>query len=65
VTMVAESDAAGDDVGDDFGILGIGDGGFEDADDGGRADCPWARCQAGRFLPRTRIFIESSSRNDR
>src|SRR5208282_1683992 len=28
---------AGHDVGDDFGILGIRDGGFEDADDGGRA----------------------------
>ena len=26
----------GDDVGDDFGVLGIWDGGFEDADDGGR-----------------------------
>jgi hypothetical protein len=28
---------AGDDVGDDFGILGIGDGRLEDTDDGGGA----------------------------
>src|SRR6266446_9910327 len=49
---------AGDDVGHDLGILGIGDGGFEDADDGGRSIAHGAPAEAkgfdedGRILPK-------------
>ena len=49
---------AGDDVGDDFGVLGIGDAGFEDADDGRRRD---RRCCSRRtVLPMTEgSFLKS------
>src|SRR5580700_11004897 len=50
---------AGDDVGDDFGILGIGDARFEDADDGGRAIAhgpaaePDGSAKDGRIFPKS------------
>src|SRR5947207_9052236 len=49
----------GDDVGDEFGILGIGDGWFEDTDDGGRTIAhkpavePDGLAQDGRILPKS------------
>src|SRR6266403_974719 len=50
---------AGDDVGDDFGILGIGDGGFEDADDGGRAIAHGPAAKPDGFADDARIFPKS------
>src|SRR5216684_4973055 len=46
----------GDDVGHDFGILGIRDGGFEDADDGGRSIAHGAPAEAKRFADDGRIL---------
>jgi len=48
---------AGDDVGDDFGILRIGDARFEDANDGRRAVTYAA--EANGFAEDRRIFLES------
>src|SRR5579863_10626188 len=50
-------DAAGDDVGDDFSILGIGDARLEDTNDRRRAitDAP----ETNRFADDRRIFLES------
>src|SRR5437879_5872504 len=51
---------AGDDVGDDLGILRIRNGGFQNADDGGRPITHGAPAEAngfaedGRLLPKTR-----------
>jgi len=50
---------AGDDVGHDFGILGIGDGGFEDADDGGGSIAHGAPAEAKGFAHDARIFPKS------
>src|SRR5258708_127086 len=50
---------AGDDVGHDFGILGIGDGGFEDADDGGRPVAHGAPAEADSFTEDGRILAKS------
>src|SRR5712692_6013721 len=50
---------AGDDVGDDFGILGIWDGGFEDADDGGRAIAHGPAAKPDGFAEDARIFPKS------
>src|SRR6266481_7997891 len=50
---------AGDDVGDDFGVLGIGDGGFEDADDRGSAVAHGAPAEADRFAENGRILAKS------
>src|SRR5260370_19949244 len=50
---------AGDDVGHDFGILGIGDGGFEDADDGGRPVAHGAPAEADSFAEDARILPKS------
>src|SRR6267378_8103073 len=50
---------AGDDVGYDFGILGIGDGGFEDADDGGGSIAHGAPAEAKGFAHDARIFPKS------
>src|SRR5258708_15354407 len=50
---------AGDDVGDDFGILGIWDGGFEDADDGGRPIAHGPAAEADGFAEDGRIFLET------
>src|SRR5260370_36104539 len=50
---------AGDDVGDDFGILGIGDGRFEDADDSGRAIAHGAPAEAHSFTEDGRILPKS------
>src|SRR6266446_6149975 len=49
----------GDDVGHDFGILGIGDGGFEDADDGGRPVAHGAPAEADSFTEDGRILAKS------
>src|SRR5258708_37274351 len=49
---------AGHDVGDDFSILGIGDGGFEDADDGGRTVAHEAAVEPKGFAKDGRIFPE-------
>src|SRR5258706_14348635 len=50
---------AGDDVGDDFGFLGIGDAGFEDADDGGRPVAHGPAAKADGFAEDGRIFHKS------
>src|SRR5437016_14110487 len=50
---------AGDDVGDDLGILGIGDGRFEHADYGGRAIANEAPAEAKRFADGAWIFPKS------
>jgi hypothetical protein len=50
---------AGDDVGDDLGICGIGDGGFEDADDGGRPIAKDTAIEANGSANDGRIFFES------
>src|SRR5260370_30318624 len=50
---------AGDDVGDEFGILGIGDGGFEDADDGGRTVAHEPAVEPEVFAEDGRIFPKS------
>src|SRR5467141_4045763 len=50
---------AGDDVGHDFGILGIGDGGFEAADDGGRSIAHGTPDEAKGFAHDARIFPKS------
>jgi hypothetical protein len=50
---------AGDDIGDDFGVLGIWDAGFEDADDGGRPIAKDAAIEANGFADDRRIFFKS------
>src|SRR5260370_28592842 len=50
---------AGDDVGDDFGILGIGDGRFEDSDDGSGAVTQGAPAEAHSSAENGRIFSKS------
>src|SRR5207247_10025523 len=45
-----------DDVGDEFGILGVGDGGFEDADDGGRTIAHKPAVEPDGFANDRRIF---------
>src|SRR5260370_23634724 len=50
---------AGDDVGHDLGILRIGDGGFEDADDGGRPIAHGAPAEANGFAEDGRILPKS------
>ena len=50
---------AGDDVGDDFRILGIGDGGFQNADDGGRAITHGPAAKPDGFAEDGRIFHKS------
>src|ERR1700693_4139832 len=50
---------AGDDVGDDFGIVGIGYGRFEDADDGGRAITHGPAAEPDGFAKDGRIFPKS------
>src|SRR2546425_12434894 len=50
---------AGDDVGDDFGVLGIWDGGFEHADDGGRPIAQHTAIEANGFAEDGRIFLKS------
>src|SRR5258707_4454771 len=49
---------AGDNVGDDFGILGIRDRGFEDADDSGSSIAE-ATAKANGFTDDRRIALES------
>src|SRR5438477_11653121 len=49
---------AGDDIGDDFGVLGICDAGFEDTDDGGRPIAKDAAIKANGFANDRRIFLE-------
>src|SRR6266849_4564562 len=49
---------AGDNVGDDFGFLGIWDGGFEDTDDSGRSIAE-AAAEANGFTHDGRIALES------
>src|SRR6266478_6297467 len=49
----------GDDVGHDFRLLRIGDGGFEDADDRGGATSHGAAAEKNRFADDARIFPES------
>src|SRR4029077_39358 len=51
---------AGDDVGHDFSLLGIRDGGFEDADDGGRPIAHEAPAEADSFTEDGRILPKSS-----
>src|SRR5712692_10488525 len=48
-----------DDVGDDFGILGIGDGGFEDADDSARPIAKDTATEANGPTDDGRILLES------
>src|SRR5258708_31115085 len=50
---------AGDNVGDDFGILGIWDRGFENADDGGRPIAHGPAAEPDGFAEDGRIFLES------
>src|SRR5438046_7827296 len=50
-----------DDVGDEFGILGVGDGGFEDADDGGRTIANKPAVEPDGFAQDGRIFSKSGS----
>src|SRR5213594_852524 len=50
-----------DDVGDEFGILGVGDGGFEDADDGGRTIAHKPAVEPDGFAQDGRIFSKSGS----
>src|SRR5260370_17945460 len=50
---------AGDDVGDDFGILGIGDGRFEDPDDGSGAVTQGAPGEAHSSAENGRVFSKS------
>src|SRR5271167_3121494 len=47
------------DVGYDFGILGIGDGGFEDADNSGRPIAKDTAIEANGFADDGRIFPKS------
>src|SRR5712672_1724725 len=49
----------GDDVGHDFRLLRIGNGGFEDADDRGGATSHGAAAEKNRFADDRRIFPES------
>jgi hypothetical protein len=50
---------AGHDVGDDFGVLGIWDGGFEDADDGSGPIAKDTAIKANSFADDGRIFLKS------
>src|SRR6266700_2733548 len=50
---------AGDDVGHDFGVLGIWDGGFEDADDSSGSTSHGAAAEANGFADDARIFPKS------
>src|ERR1041384_794039 len=50
---------AGDHVGNDFGILGIWDAGFEDTDDGGRPIAKGSAIKANGFANNRRIFLKS------
>src|SRR5580658_9463863 len=50
---------AGNDVGDDFGVLRIWDAGFEDADNGGRAITKDAAIKANGFTDDGRVFLKS------
>src|SRR6266851_270647 len=50
---------AGDDVGHDFGVLGIRDGGFEDADDSSGSTSHKAAAEADGFADHARIFPKS------
>src|SRR5438445_6669552 len=50
---------AGDDVGDDFGVLGIGDAGFEDADDGGGPIAKYTDIKPNSFSDDRRVFLKS------
>src|SRR5439155_24881491 len=50
---------AGNDVGDDFGMLGIGNRGFEDADDGGRSTAHGPAAEPDGFAEDGRIFLKS------
>src|SRR4029077_14582387 len=50
---------AGDDVGDDFGFLGIGDGGFEDADDRSGSSSHESAAELNGFADDGRILPKS------
>src|SRR5580704_13893206 len=50
---------AGDDISNDFGVLGIWDAGFEDADDGGRPIAKDAAIKANGFADDRRILFKS------
>src|SRR5271168_1697013 len=50
---------AGNDIGDDFGVLGIGDAGFENTDDSGRTIAKDTDVKANCFADDRRIFLES------
>src|SRR5262249_39924511 len=50
---------AGDDIGDDFGVLRIWDAGFEDADDGRRPIAKDTAIKANGFADDRRIFLKS------
>ncbi len=50
---------AGNDVGHDFSLLGIGDGGFEDADDSGGSTSQEAAAEKNGFAEDARIFPKS------
>src|SRR5258708_11571656 len=50
---------AGDDVGDDFGLLGIRDGGVEDANDSSGSTSHEAAAGENRFADDARIFPKS------
>ncbi len=50
---------AGDNVGHDFGILGIRHGGFEDADDGGSPSAHGPAAKSNGFAEHRRIFLKS------
>src|SRR5713101_4400504 len=50
---------AGDDVGDDFRILGVRDRGFEHADNGGGAIAHWPAAEPHDFAEDARIFPKS------
>src|SRR5260370_36495780 len=52
---------AGDDVSHDFGVLGIGDGGFEDADDGSGSTAHKAPAELNGFADDARLFPKSGS----
>src|SRR5712691_1723666 len=49
----------GDDVSDEFGVLGVGDGGFEDADDGARTVAHEPAVEPEGFAENRRIFAKS------